>query len=126
MQINDSKEATSRLDAQITRIEQLHNESLTTTDGPVSNAELDSLVASTSSLINSIRVTLESLGNDARSSREDAQKKVDLVNVQRRKLQERVRRFQNVEKAYRDKLRDQAIRQYRIGAFCRWEKTEFS
>ena len=87
------------MDAQITRIEQLHAESLTTTDGSVSHAELDSLVASTSSLINSIRVTLERLGNDARLGGDDAQKKVDLVNAQRGKLQERVQRFQNVEKA---------------------------
>ena len=114
------------MDAQITRIEQLHTESLTPTDVSVSHAELDSLVASTSSLINSIRVNLERLGNDARSSREDAQKKVELVNAQRGKLQGRVRRFQNVEKAYRDKLRDRAIRQYRIGTFCRWEKTDVS
>lgn len=93
----------------------MHAESLTTADESVSHAELDSLVASTSSLINSIRATLERLGNDARSGGDDAKRKVVLVNAQRGKLQERVRRFQNVEKAYRDKLRDRAIRQYRIG-----------
>ena len=103
------------MDAQITRIEQLHAESLATTDGSAAHAELDSLVASTSSLINSIRVTLEMLGNDARLGGDDAQTKVDQVNTQRGKLQERVRRFQNVEKAYRDQLRDRAVRQYRIG-----------
>ena len=118
MKINDSKEATSRLDAQITRIEQLHTESLTSADGSLSHGELDSLIASTSSLINSIRVTLESLGKDARLGGDNAQKKVVLVNGQRGKLQERVRRFQNVEKDYRDKLRDRAIRQYRIGIQC--------
>ena len=103
------------MDAQITRIEQLHAEYLTTTDESVSHAELDSLVASTSSLINSIRVTLERLGNDARLGGEDAQKKVVLVNARRGTLQQRVRRFQTVEKAYRDKLRERAVRQYRIG-----------
>jgi syntaxin 1B/2/3 len=105
------------LDAQITRIEQLHAQSLltTTTTQSESHVELDSLVASTSSLINSIKNSLEKLGNDAKKGGDDARKKVDLVNAQRRKLQERVRRFQNVEKLYRDKLRDRAIRQYRVG-----------
>lgn len=55
------------------------------------------------------------MGNDAKKGGDDARKKVDLVNSQRRKLQERVQRFQNVEKVYRDKLRERAIRQYQIG-----------
>jgi t-SNARE complex subunit (syntaxin) len=104
------------LDAQVARIEQLHAESMAATDvGSASHGELDSLVASTSSLINSIRANLEQLGNDARKGGPDAKRKVDLVNAQRKRLQDRVKRFQTVEKAYRDKVRDRAIRQYRIG-----------
>jgi t-SNARE complex subunit (syntaxin) len=102
------------LEAQITRIDQLHTDSLAVTE-PASHAELDALVASTSSLINSIRGTLERLGSDAKKGGQDAQKKVTLVNAQRRKLQERVQHFQNIEKVYRDKVRERAIRQYKIG-----------
>lgn len=72
-------------------------------------------MTSTSGLINTIKANLEKLGSDARKGGVDAKKKVDLVNAQRKKLQERVQKFQTVEKVYRDKLRDRAIRQYEIG-----------
>jgi syntaxin 1B/2/3 len=104
------------LDANITRIDQLHNEVLSTPDFATSvHTELDSLVPTTSSLITSIKANLEGLGNDARNGGIDAKKKVDLVNAQRKRLQDRVSKFQNVEKTYRDRLRDRAIRQYQIG-----------
>ena len=102
------------MEAQITRIDQLHADALAVTE-PGSHVELDSLVASTSSLINSIRGTLERLGTDAKKGGPDAEKKVTLVNAQRKKLQEKVQHFQNIEKVYRDKVRDRAIRQYKIG-----------
>lgn len=118
MKINDSKESIARLDTQITRIEQLHAQSLNAPEGS-SHAELDSLVASTSSLIASIRANLENLGGDCRKGGTDAKKKVDLVNAQRRSLQQKVQRFQTIEKQYRDKLTERAIRQYRIGNLLR-------
>jgi t-SNARE complex subunit (syntaxin) len=117
-QINDVKEATGRLDAQINRIEQLHSQSLASADFERrGHSEVDSLVVSTSGLINTIKANLEKLGGDARNGGVDAKKKVDLVNAQRTRLQERVSKFQNIEKVYRDKLRDRAIRQYEIGNF---------
>jgi t-SNARE complex subunit (syntaxin) len=103
------------LDAQITRIAQLHAESYTSVEVG-SHAELESLVASTSSLINATKANLEKLGSDAKMGGNDAKKKVDLVNGQRKRLQERVQKFQNVEKQYRDKLRERAIRQYQVGS----------
>jgi t-SNARE complex subunit (syntaxin) len=114
MKINDSKESIARLDTQVTRIEQLHAQSLNAPEG-ASHAELDSLVASTSGLIGSIRANLERLGKECRTGGPDAKKKVDLVNAQRRSLQQRVHRFQMIEKQYRDKLTERAVRQYRIG-----------
>ena len=108
------KEATSRLETQIARIDHLHADALGVTE-PTSHGELESLVASTSSLINTIRANLERLGSDAKKGGPDAKKKVTLVNAQRRRLQERVQKFQTTEKVYRDKMRDRAVRQYRIG-----------
>lgn len=102
-----------RLDPQISRIEQLHDEAMANLE-ITSHAEVDSLIASATSLINSIKANLERLGNDAKKGGENAGKKADQVNTQRKRLQERVHRLQKVEQAYRDKLRDRAIRQYRI------------
>jgi syntaxin 1B/2/3 len=92
----------------------LHTESFESFDGG-SHAELDSLVASTSSLINSTKATLVRLGDGIKSSDSDAKQKVQHVNTQRRALQTRVKRYQQVEKTYRDKIRDRAVDQYRIG-----------
>jgi len=104
------------LDRQILRIEQLHSESLaSTSEIGGSQGELNSLVASTSSLINSVKANLDRLANDARTSRD--QGKLNLVNSQRKRFQERVGRYQNTEKAYRDKLKERAIRQYQIGIY---------
>jgi t-SNARE complex subunit (syntaxin) len=74
-------------------------------------------VASTSSLIGSIRANLERLGSDVRKAgpSTDAKKKIDLVNAQRQSLRQKVQRFQLIEKEYRDKLTERAIRQYKIG-----------
>lgn len=107
----------ARLEVQIQRIDQLHAQSLATLESAAPHSELDSLVASTTSLINSIKVTLGGLGNDARKGGPDAQRKADRVNGQLRKLQNLVSKFQEVEKTYRDKIRERAIRQYRIGTF---------
>jgi len=102
------------LDGYITRIEKLHHETLNAPDPTAAQAELDSLVASTSSLINTIKSNLDRLGDDAKKGGSDAQRKVTLVNSQRKRLQERVQRFQKVEKQYRDRIRERTIRQYRI------------
>lgn len=74
-------------------------------------------MASTSSLIGSIRANLERLGSDVRKAgpSTDAKKKIDLVNAQRQSLRQKVQRFQLIEKEYRDKLTERAIRQYKIG-----------
>jgi t-SNARE complex subunit (syntaxin) len=100
------------LDRLITRIEQLHSDSFGVTEDQ-SHGELDSLVASTSSLINSVKANLDRLATDAKTSRD--QQKLNLINSQRKRFQERVQRYQNAEKAYRDKLKDRTIRQYQIG-----------
>lgn len=92
----------------------MHAESLASLEsGP--HVELDSLVASTSSLINSIKTSLVRLGDDAKKGGNDAKTKVRLVNVQRKALQERVHRFQTVEMAYRNKIQERAVHQYQIG-----------
>ena len=102
------------MDAQLTRIQQLQTQSLAAADGGPT-AELDSLVASTSSVVNSIKANLDRLANDARKGGPEAKQKLTLINSQRTQLQQRVQRFRTIEQGYNDKLRDRAIRQYRIG-----------
>jgi len=118
-EIADTRESTTRLDVQITRIDQLHQSTLNSPDPNANHGELESLAASTSALINSIKSHLNFLATDTKRGGPEAERKATLVNSQRKRLSERVQQFQKVEKQYRDRLRERAIREYKIGKICR-------
>ena len=96
------------------RIDQLQSDSLAAPDTAL-NAELDSLVASTTSTINSLRTALDRLASDAKKGGPEGQNKALQHNAQRKRLQDYVQRFRLSEQAYQNRLRVRAIRQYQIG-----------
>ena len=108
------------MNADVTRLDSLHNRSLNDLpDDPNSQnttRQIDSLMADTARLRDGIKASIQGLTERARQARGDMQKQmVNQTESVRKKFVESINRFQQVEKAYRDRTRQRMERQMRIG-----------
>jgi len=102
------------LDAQLRAIASLHSDILNFPDPTEAQKDLETVVASTTTLINGIKSSLDGLIDDARKGGPNAQRKLTLINSQRTRLGERVHEYQRIEKQYRDRLRERTIAQFKL------------
>ena len=112
--------AIDTLNANVTRLDSLHNRSLNDLpDDPNSqntHRQIDSMMADTSKLTNSIRASIKALEARAKAARGGDQKTmVTQTEALKKKFRDSISRFQQVEKAYRDRTHQRMERQMRIG-----------
>jgi len=104
----------------VTRLDSLHNRSLNDLpDDPNTqntHRQIDSMMADTNKLTNSIRMAIKDLEARAKAARGGDQKTmVTQTEALKKKFRDSITRFQQVEKAYRDRTRQRMERQLRIG-----------
>ena len=112
--------AIDTLNANVTRLDSLHNRSLNDLpDDPASqntHRQIDSMMADTNKLTSSIRTSIKALEARAKAARGGDQKTmVTQTEALKKKFRDSIARFQQVEKTYRDRTRQQMERQLRIG-----------
>jgi len=111
--------AIDTLNANVTRLDSLHNRSLNDLpDDPNTqntHRQIDSMMADTNKLTNSIRMSVKDLEARAKAARGGDQKTmVTQTEALKKKFRDSITRFQQVEKAYRDRTRQRMERQLRI------------
>ncbi|KAK9387543.1 t-SNARE [Lipomyces mesembrius] len=112
-EIDSIKNAISQFDNNVARIESLHNRSLNEIDTEQdqwNQKQIDSLVAETSQLSNTLKYKIKSLEGKSRS---DSTKRVQ-VDAVKRTFMDSIQRYQSVEASYGMKYKQRAERQYRI------------
>ena len=112
--------AIDTLNANVTRLDSLHNRSLNDLpDDPTSqntHRQIDAMMADTNKLTNSIRTSIKALEARAKAARGGDQKTmVTQTEALKKKFRDSITRFQQVEKTYRDRTRQRMERQMRIG-----------
>ena len=113
------------MNANVKRLESLHARSLNELpddqNAQNTSRQIDSMMADTSKLTNSIRTSVKGLEARAKAARGGDQKTmVTQTEALKKKFRDSITRFQQVEKAYRDKTRQRMERQMRIG-LCSFE-----
>jgi syntaxin 1B/2/3 len=112
--------AIDTLSANVTRLDSLHTRSLNDLpDDPNAqntHRQIDSMMADTSKLTNSIRTSIKALEARAKAARGGDQKTmVTQTEALKKKFRDSINRFQQIEKTYRDRTRGRMERQMRIG-----------
>lgn len=118
-EVDDIKKNLVQYDDNVERIESLHKRSLTEisddSEGWTQN-QITSLTEETSALATTLRNRIKSL--ESRSQR-DSTKKVQAENV-KEQFKKSIRKYQSIESNFRQKYKERAERQYRIGEFFLW------
>ncbi|KAK9370716.1 t-SNARE [Lipomyces kononenkoae] len=112
-EIDSIKNAISQFDNNVARIESLHNRSLNEIDveqDQWNQKQIDSLVAETSQISNTLKYKIKSLEGKSRS---DSTKRVQ-VDAVKKTFMDSIQRYQSVEASYGMKYKQRAERQYRI------------
>ncbi|KAK9381725.1 t-SNARE [Kockiozyma suomiensis] len=112
-EIDDIKNTISQFDNNVARIESLHNRSLNEIDvdqDTWNQKQIDSLVAETSQLSNTLKYKIKSMEAKSRS---DSTKRVQ-VDAVKKTFMDSIQRYQSVEASYGLKYKQRAERQYRI------------
>lgn len=115
-EIDDIKNTISQFDNNVARIESLHNRSLNEIDvdqDTWNQKQIDSLVAETSQLSNTLKYKIKSMEAKSRS---DSTKRVQ-VDAVKKTFMDSIQRYQSVEASYGLKYKQRAERQYRIGIY---------
>jgi len=112
--------AIDTLNANITRIDMLQTRSLNDVpDDPNSqrtHRQIDSMMAETNKLTNSIRAAIKDLEARCKAARGSDQKTmITQTEALKKKFRDNITRFQQVEKSFRDRTRVKMERQLRIG-----------
>ena len=120
VQRTDVATAIDTLNANVTRLDSLHNRSLNDLpDDPATqntHRQIDAMMADTSKLTNSIKSSIKALEARAKAARGGDQKTmVTQTEALKKKFRDSIGRFQQVEKTYRDRTRQRMERQMRIG-----------
>jgi len=119
-QRTDVANAIDTLNANVTRLDSLHNRSLNDIpddpNGQATHRQIDGLMAETNKLTGSIRTSIKDLEARAKAARGGDQKTmVTQTEALKKKFRDAISRFQQIEKAYRDRTRQRMERQFRIG-----------
>jgi syntaxin 1B/2/3 len=119
VQRTDVATAIDTLNANVTRLDSLHNRSLNDIpddpNGQATHRQIDAMMAETSKLTNSIRSSIKGLEGSAKAARGGDQKTmVTQTEALKKKFRDSIARFQQVEKAYRDRTTQRMERQFRI------------
>ena len=112
-EVNELREGIDQVKANITRIESLHQRSLTDIDESTSSQtqhQLDSLVADTSALNKALANRIRRLKGKAITD----PSKAPQVNNLDRSFKDALRKYQSVEATFQKRAREQMARQYRI------------
>jgi syntaxin 1B/2/3 len=112
-EVNELREDIDQVKANITRIESLHQRSLTDIDESTSSQthhQLDSLVADTSALNRALADRIRRLKGKAATD----PSKAPQVNNLDRSFKDVLRKYQSVEATFQKRAREQMARQYRI------------
>ncbi|PWW72062.1 t-SNARE, partial [Tuber magnatum] len=112
-EVNELREGIDQVKANITRIESLHQRSLTDIDESTSSQtqhQLDSLVAETSALNSALANRIRGLKGKAATD----PSKAPQVNNLDRSFKDVLRKYQSVEATFQKRAREQMARQYRI------------
>lgn len=112
-EVNELREGIDQVKANITRIESLHQRSLTDIDESTSSQtqhQLDSLVADTSALNKVLANRIRRLKGKAATD----PSKAPQVNNLDRSFKDVLRKYQSVEATFQKRAREQMARQYRI------------
>lgn len=112
-EVNELREGIDQVKAKITRIESLHQRSLTDIDESTSSQtqhQLDSLVADTSALNKALANRIRRLKGKATTD----PSKAPQVNNLDRSFKDVLRKYQSVEATFQKRAREQMARQYRI------------
>jgi len=112
-EVNELREGIDQVKANITRIESLHQRSLTDIDESTSSQtqhQLDSLVADTSALNKALANRIRRLKGKATTD----PSKAPQVNNLDRSFKDALRKYQSVEATFQKRAREQMARQYRI------------
>jgi len=117
--------AIDTLNANVTRLDSLHTRSLNDLpDDPNSantHRQIDSMMADTNKLTNSIRNSVKELESRAKAARGGDQKTmVTQTEALKKKFRDSISRFQQIEKTYRDRTKQRMERQMRIGKSPPW------
>jgi hypothetical protein len=120
MKRQEVSNAIDKLNADVSRLDSLHNRYLNDLpDDPNSQnttRQIDTLMADTGRLRDGIKLSIQGLTDRARQARGDMQKQmVNQTESVRKKFVESINRFQQIEKAYRERTRQRMERQMRIG-----------
>lgn len=112
-EVNELRDGIDTVKANISRIESLHQRSLTDIDESTSSQtqhQLDALVAETSALNKNLANRIKRLKGKAAS---DPAKGPQIGNLDRN-FKDTIRKYQTVEAAYSKRAKEQMARQYRI------------
>ena len=108
------------MNANVSRLDSLQSRSLSELpDDPNAQntqRQIDSIMADTNRLTNSIRTSIKQLEARAKAARGSDQKTmVTQTEALKKKFRDSIARFQQVEKTYRDRTKQRMERQMRIG-----------
>jgi len=116
-EVSSIQDSLRQLDANVSRISDLHGRSLNNTDDAVakqSEAALDELVSETRSLSNQIKNRIKDLEKEPIPPGENVNIRQNQMRLLREKFVEGLQSYQRVEQEYRQKYRQRVERQFKI------------